>query len=74
MRTKTTAFVLIYLFSTYWMMAAAMIGYYLCGGHFETMGNYVSAWIGGWIVAALGFSCAFKIHIAGLEYIEDINS
>jgi hypothetical protein len=74
MNIKTSAFVLMYLFSTFWMLAAAQIGYLLCGGQFANMGNYVSAWIGGLIVAALGFCCAFGIHTAGLQYYEDINS
>jgi len=71
---KTSAFVLIYLLCVFWMMAAAMIGYLLCGGHFATMGNYVSAWIGGFIVAILGFSCAWTIHTSGLQYMQDIGS
>ena len=71
---KTSAFVLMYLFSTFWMMATAQFGYLLCGGQFATMGNYVSAWIGGLIVAVLGFSVAFGLHTAGLQYYDDIGS
>ena len=74
MSIRTSAFILIYLFSTFWMLVAAQCGYLLCGGQFASIGSYVSAWIGGLIAAALGFMIAFGIHTAGLQYYEDISS
>ena len=74
MSIKTSAFILMYLFSTYWMLLAAEIGYCLCGGQLITTENYVFAWVGGFIFAVLGFLVSFGIHTAGLQYYEDISN
>ncbi len=71
---RTVTFIWIYLMSVFWMMVAAQFGYLLCGGHFETTGNIVSACVGGILFAIIGFYVSWCIHTAGMQYLDDISS
>ncbi len=67
-----TSMIISYIFSIFWMLVAGEFGFIACGGRWETMGNYVSAWVGGFVFATLAMWISLSAHRVSLQYLRDI--
>jgi len=71
---KVAGFILIYIFSLFWMMTAAGFGFYICGGNFGTYGSILTAVIGGLVFGVAGMAISMGGHLSALEWSQDIGN
>ena len=71
---KVAGFILVYIFSLFWMMTAAGFGFYICGGNFGTYGSILTAVIGGLVFGIAGMAISMGGHLSALEWSQDIGN
>lgn len=70
---RKSGLLIVFMFSLFWGLLAAQFGYNAIGGQFLTPGNYILAWVGGYLFAAAGFWLALSVHVSGLQYFQDLS-